>query len=871
MIEVKHLTKYYKVKKEKIYAINDVSFQVDDKGFVFIIGKSGSGKSTLLSLIGGLEDISDGDIIINGNSLNKLNDSEYVNYRNSTIGFIFQDFHLLEELTIKENILISLELNNENDEEKVLKVLKDVDLEGYENRFPKELSGGEKQRVAIARALVKNPSIILADEPTGNLDAKTTTQILSILKKLSLNRLVMIVSHNLYDARTYADRIIELSSGKIIDDLVRNPDYKEQVIIENETLVMPVNIKISSDENKLINSLLEKGEIKKIIQNDNLFLKNDYSNEYNNVKKALDKKHLSFKSNFKLSFKLFKKDWIKLIIYSFITACLIVVLGLCELIVTFNQSSILESELKKRNQKNLSIYKTTLIDSDLNYDNKRQLNITTDEINNFYDNGYKGNIFELVNVTVDFGESGGFSRYNLTTSFVPSVLYHYGTRGTLITTQDYVKEIFGFDELEFELLADKIEPGGVYITDYTADSILFYRSQDFPDRKGLLGPYEIGKLNEVYINGIIKTNYKSKYGKYIEKFKQTTLTKDEIIEITSSQEYQDYYNDIVQNLAVSYSFNPNFVSDFIKLNVCELCTSGNSYIISNGTKYNVSGQSFCRAKTVQEIDLNDDKIVINYRLYNKIFNTEYTEKDIDTFSPHKIEFNYCYYYDTDSVNIVDSFEATVVELSTSDNSIGLSDELFSRMLATTIFTTNLYFDDLSSSSEVLNLAIKNGFTSNSITATSINTMVKAVSIFRDFFALIFVVLCSCVLIIVANYGIKLVKEKKYQIGILKALGIRNVDLILILGIQLLMLSAFTIIFYIIGSFMFIDLANEVLINSLMELAPTYVLINMKFLKINGLHFLINGIIVLIIVAISLMLPMLKLKRLKPTAIIRAKE
>lgn len=871
MIEITNLTKIYKVKKEKVYALKNVSFNLGDKGFVFVIGKSGSGKSTLLSLIGGLEDISEGNININGNSLQKYKDKDYVNYRNSTIGYIFQDFHLLDELTIKENIELSLKLQNIKDNDKITQVLKDVDLEGYENRFPKELSGGEKQRVAIARALVKNPSIILADEPTGNLDSKTTTQVLSILKKLSEDRLVMIVSHNLYDARKYADRIIELSQGEIIDDKVRNPKYSTKVKIKNGKLFIPVHTEISKDETKMINELLEKGEIKQLVQKDNMFIKNDNSEVYEQKEIPICKKHLPFKSSFKLSFKLFKKDGFKLFMYSIITACLIVVLGLCELIVTFNQSSVLESELNKRDQKNLSIYKTSLVDSSINYNSKRYLDIKENEIEGFYETGYNGSIYSLVNVMVDFSDSYGFTSWHLTNSFVPSVLYYKGTRGTLITNEEYLASVLGVKKVEYEQLADTIEPGGVYITDYTADSIMFYHADKFPERKSLLGKYEVQKgENEVYINGIIKTNYKSKYSKYIETFKDPSLTKEKIVEITATEGYQDYYNDIIQNLSICYSFNPNFIEDMIELNIADACPGGNSIIILDNNTYNISTTKFQRAKTKLELDLEGNNIVMGYQTYNTLFGTNLKESDIDSFTPKNITLKYSYYYDTNSVNVIEQFDGVITSLS-KDGSICVSDELFNKMLKLNMITTNLYFDDLSNSADVLNYALEKGYSSNSITATSINTMAKAVSVFSDFFTLIFIALCACSLVIVANYGVKLVKEKKYEIGILKALGIRNIELTFILGIQLALLSLLTIFFYIIGSFMFIDLANEVLINSLMELAPTYVLINMQFLKINTDHFLVNGGIVLFIVFVSLIIPMAKLRKLKPSTIIRAKE
>ena len=166
MIKITSLCKVYRSKKhKKCYALNNVNLTLPDAGLVFVLGKSGSGKSTLLNLIGGLDKITSGTIEVDGNDISHLNEKKMCNYRNSHIGFIFQDYHLIEELTVYDNIVLSLNLRRMKDYGDVSMALARVGLAGYEHRYPSELSGGERQRVAIARAIVKNPRIILADEP----------------------------------------------------------------------------------------------------------------------------------------------------------------------------------------------------------------------------------------------------------------------------------------------------------------------------------------------------------------------------------------------------------------------------------------------------------------------------------------------------------------------------------------------------------------------------------------------------------------------------------------------------------------------------------------------------------------------------------
>jgi ABC-type lipoprotein export system ATPase subunit len=219
MIKIKSLEKiYYSKEGKECKALSGINLDLPDRGMIFVLGKSGSGKSTLLNLLGGLDRPTSGKIIYKGNSFKNFKDKDYDAYRNN-LGFVFQDSNLIETLTVRENLAIALELKTGKAEEKeILNALSKAEMSDYINRYPYELSGGQKQRVSLARALVKNPDIILADEPTGNLDLKTGKIVLDKLKELSSDHLVIVVSHDRLFAESYADRIIELKDGKIIKD-----------------------------------------------------------------------------------------------------------------------------------------------------------------------------------------------------------------------------------------------------------------------------------------------------------------------------------------------------------------------------------------------------------------------------------------------------------------------------------------------------------------------------------------------------------------------------------------------------------------------------------------------------------------------------
>ncbi len=220
MITFSKVSKTYTPKKGvPVEALKEVSFSLPDKGLFFILGRSGSGKSTALHLLGGLDSATGGDVLVDGKSTKDFTQKDWDAYRNACAGFVFQDYNLFDDFTVRKNIALALELEGEKKfDEKISAVLSEVGLTGYEKRSPKELSGGQKQRVAIARALVKDPTIILADEPTGALDSETGAEIFELLRSLSKDKLVVVVSHDREFASEYADGVIEFADGRVKSD-----------------------------------------------------------------------------------------------------------------------------------------------------------------------------------------------------------------------------------------------------------------------------------------------------------------------------------------------------------------------------------------------------------------------------------------------------------------------------------------------------------------------------------------------------------------------------------------------------------------------------------------------------------------------------
>lgn len=229
IIKVNNLMKEYKVGDNIITANNDISFEIKEGEFAVILGASGAGKTTLLNILGGMESVTSGDVIIGGINISKMNEKELTLFRRSNVGFVFQFYNLMPNLTAKENVEIAVEITDDHLD--VLESLHSVGLTERIDNFPAQLSGGEQQRVSIARALAKNPKILLCDEPTGALDYETGKKILRLLYDTSKEdfKTIIVVTHN-QAIKDMADRVISIRNGKITSNITNaNPKNIEDI------------------------------------------------------------------------------------------------------------------------------------------------------------------------------------------------------------------------------------------------------------------------------------------------------------------------------------------------------------------------------------------------------------------------------------------------------------------------------------------------------------------------------------------------------------------------------------------------------------------------------------------------------------------
>lgn len=395
MLETRNLKKVYKTKKGvSVTALNDVSIKFPEKGLVFLLGKSGSGKSTLLNLLGGLDKYDEGEIIIKGVSSKDFKQSHFDSYRNTYVGFIFQEYNVLEEFSVGANIALAIELQGKKaTDEEINRILKQVDLEGFGDRKPNELSGGQKQRVAIARALVKQPEIIMADEPTGALDSNTGRQVFETLKNLSKDKLVIVVSHDREFAEQFGDRIIELADGNVIDDVTRKVGYEKQgeelnngISFEKDTMTIKAGYHLTEEDRERINQYIDgigtdlKAIIKKV--DSESFQQTD---EEDIVHKKGDfkliKSKLPLKNAFKIGASGLKHKKIRLVVTILLSFVAFSLFALADTFGNYNHIKTCTNSIKDTNITYASVIKSLKTGSGMNaYWNDYGNSIREDEI-----------------------------------------------------------------------------------------------------------------------------------------------------------------------------------------------------------------------------------------------------------------------------------------------------------------------------------------------------------------------------------------------------------------------------------------------------------------------------------------------------------
>lgn len=566
MIEAKNLCKIYKPKKGvPVKALDNVSIRFPQTGMVFLLGKSGSGKSTLLNLLGGLDSYNSGDILIKGESTKSFRQKQFDSYRNTYVGFIFQEYNILDEFTVGANIALAIELQNRkaNDDE-INDILDKVDLAGYGNRKPNELSGGQKQRVAIARALVKNPEIIMADEPTGALDSATGKQVLDTLKKLSADKLVIIVSHDREFAEKYADRIIELADGKVISDMSLSPESTENaeqssagLEFSGSKIIVPARYQLTEADREQINAYIKSlngddeteinvsdGKVTShFIATDEKAIKSDYTQGM-----QLIKSKLPGKSAFKIGASGLKYKKFRLVMTIFLSCIAFGLFGLSDTFGAYNHIKTCTNSIVDTGVKSAAVEKSKKTYYD--YWSSNGFTLSKEEIDDFS---------KKTGVEMRGVYAPDFYNFSYGSMLAPT------DEGNEPQYQIYQSDLSGFSEINqdilekegLKLLAGKLPDGNrdeVAVSEYVYEVFKKFGTLDANGKKVTVKAYSdiIGKTLEISdkkltITGIIDTGFDiSRYKSFETEEKRNYSNAENIIRYA-------LYNEFCTTSAYSYA------------------------------------------------------------------------------------------------------------------------------------------------------------------------------------------------------------------------------------------------------------------------------------------------------------------------------
>ena len=485
MLRLIDVEKIYTTKAGDTAALNKVNLDLPETGMVFITGKSGSGKTTMLNVIGGLDGLTSGEVMIYGKKFSEMSSKEYDSYRNTFVGFIFQEYNLLPEYTVEKNINLANELQgNSISSEDIDELLKLVGIEGHGSRLPSELSGGQKQRVAIARALVKNPKIIMADEPTGALDSATGIQVMETLKTLSESKLIIVVSHDLELAERYADRIIRLKDGQVVEDVELSEKEIVGNVFDGDQFCIKSGAELNQSETtQLLKAIREKREItltEKISVREKTPTDQSKIKRQDNVDVEMIDSKMKFKSAAGFGVKSLKvKPW-RLVFTILLSVIAFSVFGIFDTVASYSESKMIANTLKKSDFDSVAAVGTYFVNEENSYDVKISQG-EIDKINKSTGYDFRG-VYELV----DYHSSNlnsdqaivGAAQLNLGGKYYSHTVNGFIEFGTDDFNGDTIK---GFDYKvihgtypKYDLSVDLFEKdmNAVGITTYTVQSIV---------------------------------------------------------------------------------------------------------------------------------------------------------------------------------------------------------------------------------------------------------------------------------------------------------------------------------------------------------------------------------------------------------------
>ena len=779
MIQIVDLMKIYGKGADSLVALDHISLTLPDKGLVFILGKSGCGKSTFLNMLGGLDDITGGDIVYNGIAISKLNEGELNNYRNNYVGIIYQNFNLFEKETVYENIHIAgRKREKEFLGEKIDKLLADLMLSEKKKVLIKNLSGGQKQRVAIARALIKDSKIILADEPTGNLDSKNTEMIFNILKEAAKDRLVVVVSHDVKSAEAYADRIISLSDGKVVDDVTKNADFEET---DNYVIELPSDSDISEEKIAFLNADLEKNKIELRKKRKKFFPTEplpDLPTERSDVK--LREKNVATPVG--ISYRYLKGTYVSFIFSVILISLIIAILAFSNSFMQFDSSDSIRVINETYEAKAYILKKGySYYEDPLHVSKDKLYEVKEGDAHAFKEAGYTGNIYPIYNHCVGNPKTNQYEQSN---NDLYENFYTSGGIGVAVVDEDYLARTFGQVEVLAGSLYGMDKDDKLIVTDYYADSILrlhqlalnpIYDSEDPND------PYQkvVNRFfnNQYKIGAIIKTDYKEKYADlialYEELFEEPSHEEEVKKKLYKHPLRNSFLMEVNTTLNLAYSINPCFEQCIVDMPDDYWFTFVPAFNINDKSDSFFAQQSLSTFVASRNDDLSRGEMSMSLSRYNELFSKN-VKADKVGFEEREIILKFHKPDDAAGAEAFLSMPMKIVDVydSTGDPSqIGyFNKEDYMQIKGAYLYPFALLFDDPYQCYEVNNASTDLYYFSDLSVYSPVFTVIKIIKVFSDIFKFIFIALIVIAGIVLVLHNLRVIRNSRYLIGVYKSLG-----------------------------------------------------------------------------------------------------
>ncbi len=846
MIELKNVSKTYKSKKgNNTKALDNVTLKFDNAGMTFILGKSGSGKSTLLNIIGGLDKYDSGDMSILGKSSKDFTQADFDSYRNTYIGFVFQEFNILEDYDVYENVILALQLQQkEIDKNKVNILLEKLELKDLKHRKVNELSGGQKQRVAIARALIKNPKVILADEPTGNLDSTTGKQVMDLLKEISKEKLVIIVSHDKESANTYGDRIIEIKDGVVINDQKKKNDISE-----------------------------------------------------NEEKYRIIKSKLPLKESFKLGIGSLKHKKIKLCFTILLTIFSLLFLSIIDTLSSYNVNLAHSKLLKDRIEEFVQIEKYRWHSDD--FVTRNVVDLKEDDIKNIK-NKIDKNTSLIYRVKNDYGYENIYDTLNISSEF-SGYSYNYGSLDLEIVEDSNFEYVDKFDLIgkkptsNDEIIISNVVANLIIekgITPFGEDKLYYPKSYDELLNSNKI--FHFGNKGKVKIVGII--NYDLE--KYKEAIKKEQNAENGYIDWTDEERklYMEYSANI-NNIYNKIYAREGFVSNLDIENDLPLNSDYHYQLTSQDIKFVEEGiyifpslihndvEYYDGSNWITDTSLNSNEIILNVSQLSGFNESDYRDKLSDYINQNlgksqlelEKEFfkNYIEKFDI----IGKKVSLKVTENKSTSSSVDYNDLVVVGITGLISNSENYYYmsRDLMSEYEVEPLPVTGVFilennqkeykklmdefpyyekiSLKSTYSYDVNKMINTINILKKIAFYVAIVFVVFTIVLIANFMFSSISYRKREIGILRGLGARSIDVIKIFLWEGIVLATISFVFASIGIFVITNLLNNIIMSGT-DLLLTPFIIGIR-------QFAVIFILVYLIVFISSIIPIIKSSRMKP--------